>query len=308
MAVIILRGVSWAGPTTQQETKLDNPNEPMTPELIQTMANRIEIQAIEGIQQHQLLSFLLLTFGWSWGSFVIISRPLGWAGMRRAQVLFAWGPLIGAAIVTWLVGNDVRAWVAQVDPRDIELRWYLLALTIPLLLTDGSRVLVWLAGGPVNVADVSPGEFATAFLTTLLLAGSLEEFGWRGFAQSHLQQNRSALLGALIIGIVWALWHLPLAYEGAGAGYDAGEFVGLLLGLPMFSVVMAWLYNSTGGRLFPVLLFHAMINAPSPLTVEGSVSDLLELIGGVGQLAILLLVPLIILWVYGPDLLADGHQ
>lgn len=256
--------------------------------------------AIESlVDGYQLISFGILTFAWSWGVYFLLIRPLDLVGTRPAQVVFAWGPLVGAALVTAMSGDDLRAWATQLIPSTGRLGWYLLALAVPLVLTDGSRALVGLAGAPVTIADTTVRAFLTKFAVTLFLAGALEEFGWRGFLQPRLQERWSALAAALLIGLVWALWHLPLAYQGAGAGYDPGAFVGLLIGLPAFSVVMAWLYNSTRGGLLFVMLFHAMINAPSPLRIADSAPQWAQTVGELGQLVILLGVPLVLVLYHG---------
>lgn len=259
------------------------------------------------VNQYQLIVFFALTFAWSWGVFVLLIQPLGLAATRHAQIVFAWGPLIGAAVVTAVSDDSVREWVAQIDPRDTQLRWYFIALMTPLLLTDGSRVLAWLAGAPVTTAEITLLEFLSQFVVTLVIAGALEEFGWRGFAQPRVQERWSALTAALLIGVVWAIWHFPLVYDGTGAGYDAGAFIGFLIGLPVFSVAMAWIYNSTNGGLAFVMLFHAMINAPSPLQIVDTAPSWAQTVGELGQLGLLLLVPLVLALYYGRGYLAASQ-
>ncbi|WP_082663009.1 CPBP family intramembrane glutamic endopeptidase [Thermococcus sp. 2319x1] len=58
----------------------------------------------------------------------------------------------------------------------------------------------------------------------LFLGGPLqEEFGWRGYASPRLQANHSALVSSVIIGVLWAFWHLPLNFmsDKAGPQYEA---------------------------------------------------------------------------------------
>lgn len=259
------------------------------------------------VRRHQVATFFLLSFAWSWGVFFLVVRPLGWVDTRHAQVVFAWGPLVGAALVTAVSGGDLREWASQVTSLDVRPRWYLVAIGTPLILTDGSRILVWAVGAPVTLADITAFGFLSKFAVTLFLAGALEEFGWRGFAQPRLQERRSALTAALLIGVVWALWHLPLVYGGAGAGYDTGAFVGFLIGLPLFSVAMAWVYNSTRGGLFFAMLFHAMINAPSPLRIADTAPRWAVTVGELGQLAFLLGVPLVLVLYHGRAYIAASR-
>ena len=276
------------------------------PEL-RSLSERLTVGASTLVRRYQVTAFVALTFAWSWGVFFVLVRPLALVETRYAQVLFAWGPLVAAALVTASSGGDRREWVAQLDPRAVRARWYVVALLTPLVLTDGSRVLAWLAGAPVSTADVTPFAFLSKFAVTLFVAGSLEEFGWRGFAQPRLQERWSALTAALVIGVVWALWHIPLVYRGAGAGYGTGALVGFLIGLPLFSVVMAWLYNSTRGGLLFVMLFHAMINAPSPLRIAEAAPAWARTVGELGQLVLLLLVPLALVLYYGRQSLAESR-
>lgn len=95
--------------------------------------------------------------------FFFVARPLGWGDLRASQVVFAWGPLIGAAVVTKLSNDDLSDWASQITNLDVRPRWFLIALGMPLVLTDGSRILAWLAGAPVTIVDVSVLEFLSNF-------------------------------------------------------------------------------------------------------------------------------------------------
>jgi membrane protease YdiL (CAAX protease family) len=207
--------------------------------------------------------------------------------------------MIAAALVTELAGGDVLAWARQVVPKPgVGLRWYLLALTAPFVLIQTPELLAWIAGVPVTL--VEPREVVVEFLLVLVLAGGLEKFGWRGFVQPRLQERRSALVAALAVGIVWALWHVPIV-AGGGSGYQGGEWVGFLLFLPLMSIVLTWLYNSTRGGLLFVMIGHAVINA-TPV-IEGSDA----IAGGAAQLLALVGLPLAIVLYYGTPYLAANR-
>jgi membrane protease YdiL (CAAX protease family) len=66
----------------------------------------------------------------------------------------------------------------------------------------------WPAGTP------SLAVFIAAFGSILLWGGGMEEMGWRGFALPRLQKRYSPLIASLLIAVVWALWHLPLYFNG----------------------------------------------------------------------------------------------
>jgi membrane protease YdiL (CAAX protease family) len=102
-----------------------------------------------------------------------------------------------------------------------------------------------------------PGVLGLWFLTY----GLGEEIGWRGFALPHLQRSRPAANAALLLGVLWACWHLP-AFFFRDTYVDMGlpGFAMFVVSICFASVVFAWLYNSTGGSLLLVVLFHVFFN------------------------------------------------
>lgn len=108
----------------------------------------------------------------------------------------------------------------------------------------------------------------------LLLGGPLgEELGWRGFAQPVLQDRLGWRTASLVLGLVWAVWHLPLFYiDGTAQAHIPLAL--FLLSVVAMSVVFAWLVHRTAGSVVAALLFHTAINFwPSVVPVlptEGS--------------------------------------
>ena len=103
---------------------------------------------------------------------------------------------------------------------------------------------------------------AGAFLLWLLTFGLGEEIGWRGYALPRLQKNHSALTATLIVGGLWALWHLPAFFYR-----ETYLAMGLTAGLPLLfmsilaaSIVFTWIYNGTRGSLLMVIVFHALFD------------------------------------------------
>jgi membrane protease YdiL (CAAX protease family) len=110
----------------------------------------------------------------------------------------------------------------------------------------------------------------------LLTYGLGEEIGWRGFALPRLQRTRPAANAALLLGLVWACWHLP-AFFFRDTYVVMGWF-----GFPMFavsivfaSVIFTWLFNSTRGSLLIVVLFHIFFNWLSVSGAGGEFSAIL---------------------------------
>lgn len=251
--------------------------------------------SVTAVREHDILAFLGLAFAWSWGVW-LLGTAIGLTGSRWLTAVVAWGPLIAAATVTAFSGGEVRAWARQIVPKPaVRARWYLFAVTVPFLLTQPGPLLAWAVGNPVSLVD--PQGVIAEFLFVLFLAGALEEPGWRGFLQPRLQQRWSALTAALVVGGCWALWHVPMIV-GGGPGYQGDEWVAFFIFLPVFSVLLAWIYNSTRGGLLFAMLFHAVINATPIIETTEPVA------GGLSQLVTLLGLPLLVVAYYGRSTLA----
>jgi membrane protease YdiL (CAAX protease family) len=95
-------------------------------------------------------------------------------------------------------------------------------------------------------------------LSTVIIVGLFEEIGWRGFALPALQVRLGFLGAALVVGVAWALWHLPLLISDPTRQRPAAQFVILVVAQ---SVVFAYVYGRTRGSLPVVILLHACINS-----------------------------------------------
>jgi membrane protease YdiL (CAAX protease family) len=119
---------------------------------------------------------------------------------------------------------------------------------------------VLLGARPPSSAELGawPILIPTYFLLLLIpgIGGTWEEPGWRGYALPKLQVGRSALVASLIVGVVWAFWHLPLMVAKVIPWSDIAY-------VSVQSVVYAWLFNNTEGSVLLVMLFHTMNNVIS---------------------------------------------
>lgn len=236
--------------------------------------------ARERARRRPLVAFFLLAFLWSWsydaGVYLFVgSSP----GILVRGVVRAWGPLVAAGIVAWAIGGDLRDWAGQVTRWRVNARWYVLAFVIPFIWLDGLAVsgVHLLMGGEVEVLPERPAIYLLNFVAVFFLAGGLEEFGWRGFAQPRLQEHVSALTAAIGIGIAWALWHLPLYFLFDLSAYDPSGFWTTVLFMSVLqSVVLAWLYNSTGGSILFPMIAHSAGNLPGFVVPAGPTGILVE--------------------------------
>jgi membrane protease YdiL (CAAX protease family) len=86
-----------------------------------------------------------------------------------------------------------------------------------------------------------------------------EETGWRGYALPRLLEATGPVGASLVLGVIWALWHLPLFWTEGSSLFESSVLV-LLLRLPATSIMFTWLFQKTQGSLFLAILFHAALN------------------------------------------------
>ncbi|MUV56554.1 CPBP family intramembrane metalloprotease [Halogeometricum sp. CBA1124] len=192
----------------------------------------------------------------------------------------SFGPPVSAAVVTWLQGESVRAWARQIGRWQVGWVWWIAAFGIPVAIIVVTTGILVAIGGPVDPTQlsVSPALVAVVFIFGLTVSGGLnEEPGWRGFAQPYLNDRYSATTASLIIGVVWAFWHLPYFFIPITphSGFTVVNQIGWFVGIFLLSVILAWAYNNTGSVLI-VMVLHAMANTADvllPLAPEEIVSD-----------------------------------
>jgi membrane protease YdiL (CAAX protease family) len=186
-------------------------------------------------------------------------------------ILSLWTPNIAALILSAVTGGGpaVRNLLSGWARWRVGAWWYAAALS-PLAIGFGAAAVYLLTGGesPGPLVTLTPGMFIV-FLISEALSGPMgEELGWRGFMLSHLQRRFNALTSGVIVGLVWACWHLPfnLLPESTGLGISIPfwQFTAITLG---YSVIMTWIVNNTGGSVLLATLFHLSGNLAASFVV-----------------------------------------
>lgn len=207
------------------------------------------------VARHELGLFFVLAFALSWVAWpAVLSNP-------DSSPLIPFGPALAALVVTALAGGgrEVLRLLRQLVRWRVHVSWYVVAVLGPFLLMGLAVVLAVAAGAEAPAADTYETwyQLPAGLLSSLVIVGCFEELGWRGFAQPRLQRTRTALTAALVIGLAWAAWHLPELVSEPTEQRPPLPFVVWVLAQ---SVILAWLYNSTGGSVLVVALFHASAN------------------------------------------------
>lgn len=207
-----------------------------------------------------LLGYLLVTFALSWALWqAAFAMP---APLRTP--LFLLGVFVPALVaIAFTARAEGRAGVAALVGRigrwDVGARWYLFAAVYLAAVKLAVALVHRLATGAwPRFGDTPWPLMALALLvSTWVQAG--EELGWRGFALPRLAALVGLAPASVLLGVVWAAWHLPHFARPESDLYGQSLTV-YALQVTAISVAMAWLFWRTGGSLLPVMLFHAAVN------------------------------------------------
>jgi uncharacterized protein len=136
--------------------------------------------------------------------------------------------------------------------------WVILALLImpaAFALTGG---IVWPSSTALPTLHLLSASAMIPAFVLFFLGAVAEEIGWQGYAYPRLIPQFSALTAALLIGIVWALWHvIPFALMGRGAAWIFWQGAGMVL----MRILIVWLVVKGGRSIMLAVLFHMMSNS-----------------------------------------------
>ena len=146
--------------------------------------------------------------------------------------------------------------------------WIIVAILIPAgLFLLATAIIALFYGAPIEWSSVGRStEFpelprSIYWLANVFFYGFGEEVGWRGFALPRLQSHTSALWASLLLAVGWAGWHVPLfAFSSGLSNLGLAGAGGWLLSVVLGSILLTWLFNSSGGSIGAVALFHAALD------------------------------------------------
>jgi len=234
-----------------------------------------------------LLTFFSLTYvaTWiCWTAASAISRgsaPAAPAFAALAGAMFLLGTFAPALVALALTERAegraaTRVLLGQMFHWRMRVRWYVFAIgfipVIKLLLALVHRVAT--GAWPRFGHEAWYVMAAAIIVSTWAQAG--EEIGWRGYALPRLSERFGLALASVILGILWASWHLPLFFIPASDLFGQ-SFPLYLLQVTALSTAMAWLYWRTDGSLLLVMLLHAAVNNTKdivPSAVPGTTNPL----------------------------------
>jgi membrane protease YdiL (CAAX protease family) len=247
----------------------------MSEAIVNELQNRpVEhIPGIEWLKGHSVAFYYFLALALSW----LVELPLvavkqGWIDLPisfAVHYLAAFGPMLAALIVTVLTsGRDgLKELWGRLTRWRVGWNWALFSIFSPVVIFALSMPVVWLVKGEwpdlrlLGQANYLPYLGIWVLPVWLATYGFGEEIGWRGFVLPRLQRTMSVSRATLILGLMWIIWHVPAffyldTYQGIGWFVLPGFVFGVLCG----AVIFTWIYNSTGGSVLMVAVWHGVFD------------------------------------------------
>lgn len=221
------------------------------------------------MRQRDLIPFVALTFLIAWGIlglYLLAVEPMTrlFGRLTGAHPLFylaVYAPAIAAlAVVHRRHGVDgLRRFLSRLLWWRASLAWYaFLVIVVPLVfyLSALFKEGAW----PTLFPFDSPAAYLVALLL-MAIKGPLEELGWRGMALPLLQRSMAPIWASLVVGVIWAAWHLP-AFLLSGTPQSGWSLLPFLVGTVALSVIVTPLFNGSRGSLLLPAIFHLQLINP----------------------------------------------
>lgn len=212
--------------------------------------------------------FFLATYALTWASWFAAA-----ALMRASQApalsaglvfLGTFAPAIVALVITANTAGvqGVRDLVMRLFQWRVHARWYVFALgfmvAVKAIVVAVHRVAfgVWPAFGDTPLILM----FGATLISVVVLGQAGEELGWRGFALPNLAARIGLGWASIVVGVVWAIWHLPIFIAFPNADKFGQSFPVYFVQVVSLSVVVTWLWARTGESLLLTMILHAAVN------------------------------------------------
>lgn len=195
------------------------------------------------------------------------------------MILGGLGPAMAEITLIFALGSrqqkrDYRHRV--LDVKRIGWTWAAVILLMFPALNTIATLLSVATGGPQPAVETAtrlltnPLSFIPYLLFLFVFGPLPEELGWSGYALDGLQSRRSALASSLIIGVIWAMWHLPLffmegTFQSEQIGFATPAFWWYMLPTLPISVLDTWIYNNAHRSTLSAVLLHFMVNLSGEL-------------------------------------------
>jgi len=166
------------------------------------------------------------------------------------------GPFLGGILVTGIADgrSGLKTYFSRIVRWRVHIKWYAVALFLPFVLRLVALGLTLVSGGKVITnPEWAWGDMLFDLIIVFFIIGLGEEPGFRGFALPRLLNGRSALKASLILGVLHAIWHLPLFVTG-------DESAIIIIVIVAGAVINTWLFNNTNGSVLLAIILHTSVD------------------------------------------------
>lgn len=228
-----------------------------------------------------LTAFFSLTYAITWVCFITAGiLPQGSPVRWPLLILGAFAPSSVAVFLTWRYDGKpgVRSLLGRLVDWRHGIQWYAFALLYMAAIKIAVALIYRASTGawPRFGSGYTIAIVVTAIVAAIFGGPLGEEIGWRGYALPRLTERFGRANASVLLGVIWALWHLPVFFI-AGMDQSGQALPVYILQVTALSVAMAWLYWHVNGSLLLMVLMHTAINQTKdlvPSAVEGASNPL----------------------------------
>lgn len=177
----------------------------------------------------------------------------------QVSMVATWSPLFARLIVERKKsGSGIkRLWMdLMLEPRKIQ--WLGIATVLGIGPPIVAQVLTAQLSGQVLTFGYQPATWGFVWISILIFGGGFEEFGWRGWLYPELRKSWSPFVAGIVVGVVHALWHVPLFYL-EGTVQAAIPFWEFFLLTATSGWIYAWILMRSKG-VYAAILYHTFAN------------------------------------------------
>ncbi|MCB1023694.1 MAG: CPBP family intramembrane metalloprotease [Acidobacteria bacterium] len=183
--------------------------------------------------------------------------------LKPLKLFFAVLPTASALFLTFVIDgeNGVKALWQKTYLAQTPIRTYIIAFGIFILPGVFALFVRWFWDGYSPQFSHFPALWKVIIISPFLLLfpGFAEEYGWRGFMLEKLRGRLPVLVGSILVGITWGMWH--------GMDFLMGNWSSQFWVVCLFffyivgvSIMIGEIYVSSGGNLIIAMLAHFSAN------------------------------------------------
>ena len=211
---------------------------------------------------------------WLTGAYVSFRHPSGALrpGLYNAVMFSGLSAPFVVSVSMILASRDrelLRSYLRRmVNPKLIQPGTAAVFLLFMPMVILASVLISILLGEPVTQFELAEhpagGGGLAPFAITLMLAATVEELGWRGYAFEGLETRYGFFRASIILGMLWSVWLLPLLLVTGSHPHglmlqSPWLAVNFYLGIVPISFLISWVYVKNGNSLIAAVLFHGAL-------------------------------------------------